>query len=80
MTDLGRAMQGMEAPMMEVGTTAKALTHLALSTSDQETGVEAILFFLGDHLRRLHDDLYKNYKAMLEVSKESKENGPKLVG
>ena len=77
MSGLGDAIQDMEVPLLEVGTTARGLKHLALCVGQQETGIQAVLFFLAHHLELLHEHLYEKYEALLKASKE---DGPKLVG
>ncbi len=57
----GTANVDLEVAIVEVGTAARGLKHLALSMGDQQTDVQAILFLLTQNVEALHDNLSRAY-------------------
>ncbi len=57
----GNANVDLAVAILEVGTAARGLKHLALSMGDQQTDVQAILFLLTQNVEALHDNLARAY-------------------
>ena len=73
MTDTRNALQLLEDPMLELGSAARALDHLASDLAERSPS-EALLFLLmARHLKYIYDDLYKHYYAVIEEHKQPKE-------
>ena len=57
MSEPGTANVDLEVAILEVGTAARGIKELALSVSQQESGVQAILFLVCQNVEALHDNL-----------------------
>ena len=71
----------LEIPMIELGTTVKALKHMAMSMAEGQDGrnVHNLLFFLAYHLEHIHEDLYERFEAVTDADRNGPKNGPTLV-
>ena len=75
------ALQDLESPMIELGTTVKALKHMAMVMDNGQAGrnVHNLLFFLAYHLEHIHEDLYARFEAVSDAYRGQPKDGPALV-